>query len=131
VKTKKNKEPNQIDVLVGTRIRTQRLIREMSQTDLGDHLGVSFQQVQKYEKGKNRVGASRLQTIAKVLDVPVSFFFAEDNASRHANEENTDAVFNLLNTSRTIKLVKDFSRIKDPALQQSIVSLVEKVANKT
>lgn len=103
----------------------------MTQTDLGEHSGITFQQIQKYEKGVNRVGAGRLQAIAEVFEVPVSFFFGEDSTSQNASEENTDTIFRFLNTARTVKLVKDFSWIKDPVLQHAVVSLVEKIAGKT
>src|SRR3982074_2500536 len=69
------KAPNPIDKHVGSRVRMRRMMLSMSQTDLGDALGLTFQQVQKYEKGTNRVGASRLQHISQILQVPVAFFF--------------------------------------------------------
>ncbi|MEA2865008.1 MAG: hypothetical protein QOC84_2964, partial [Bradyrhizobium sp.] len=72
---RKKRRPNSTDIQVGEAIRVHRLIAGMSQKDLAERLGVSFQQVQKYEKGTNRIGASRLQQIANILQVPVSFFF--------------------------------------------------------
>ena len=69
------KKPNPIDVHVGSRVRLRRMMTGMSQEKLGEHLGITFQQIQKYEKGTNRIGASRLQSISNVLQVPVSFFF--------------------------------------------------------
>ena len=118
-----------LDVLVGKRIRTQRLLRKMSQSELGKQLGITFQQIQKYESGVNRVGAGRLQSIAKIFELPVNVFFGEDNATQDASEATNEAVLNFLNTARAVKLVKDFARVKDPALQQAIVTLVEKIAN--
>jgi transcriptional regulator with XRE-family HTH domain len=118
-----------LDILVGKRIRTQRLVRKMSQSELGKQLGITFQQIQKYESGVNRVGAGRLQTIAKIFDLPVSVFFGEDNATQDASDTANETVLNFLNTARAVKLVKDFSRIKDPAIQQAVVALVEKIAN--
>jgi transcriptional regulator with XRE-family HTH domain len=118
-----------LDVLVGRRIRTQRLVCNMSQSELGKRLGITFQQIQKYERGVNRVGAGRLQNIAKILGMPVSVFFGEDDATLEASPEAKEAILKFLNTARAVKLVKDFARIEDPALQQSIVSLVEKIAN--
>lgn len=118
-----------LDVLVGKRIRTQRLVRKMSQSDLGKQLGITFQQIQKYESGVNRVGAGRLQHIAKIFELPVNIFFGEDAATQDASEATNEAVLNFLNTARAVKLVKDFARVKDPALQQAIVALVEKIAN--
>jgi transcriptional regulator with XRE-family HTH domain len=118
-----------LDISVGKRIRTQRLMRKMSQSELGKQLGITFQQIQKYESGVNRVGAGRLQTIAKIFDLPVSVFFGEDNATLDASEATNETVLNFLNTARAVKLVKDFSRIKDPAIQQAVVALVEKIAD--
>lgn len=118
-----------LDILVGKRIRTQRLMRKMSQSELGKQLGITFQQIQKYESGVNRVGAGRLQTIAKIFDLPVSVFFGEDNATLDASDTANETVLNFLNTARAVKLVKDFSRIKDPAIQQAVVALVEKIAD--
>jgi transcriptional regulator with XRE-family HTH domain len=118
-----------LDILVGKRIRTQRLVRKMSQSELGKQLGITFQQIQKYESGVNRVGAGRLQTIAKIFDLPVSVFFGEDNATQDASDTANETVLNFLNTARAVKLVKDFSRIKDPAIQQAVVALVEKIAD--
>lgn len=71
------KKPNPIDIHVGSRVRLRRNMLGMSQEKLGEHLGITFQQIQKYEKGTNRVGASRLQAIASVLKVPVAFFFED------------------------------------------------------
>jgi transcriptional regulator with XRE-family HTH domain len=118
-----------LDVLVGKRIRTQRLVRKMSQSELGKQLGITFQQIQKYESGVNRVGAGRLQSIAKIFGMPVNVFFGEDNATQDASDATNEAMLNFLNTARAVKLVKDFARVKDPALQQAIVTLVEKIAN--
>jgi transcriptional regulator with XRE-family HTH domain len=118
-----------LDILVGKRIRTQRLHRKMSQSELGKRLGITFQQIQKYESGVNRVGAGRLQTIAKVFDLPVNVFFGEDSATLDASDAANETVLNFLNTARAVKLVKDFARIKDPALQQAVVALVEKIAD--
>lgn len=126
-KTSRRLDP--LDVLVGKRIRTQRLARKMSQSELGKQLGITFQQIQKYESGVNRVGAGRLQLIAKIFELPVSVFFGEDSATQDASNETNETVLNFLNTARAMKLVKDFSRVKDPAMQQAIVALVEKIAD--
>src|SRR5690606_13936188 len=71
------KSPNPIDIHVGSRVRLRRMMLGMSQEKLGEGLGITFQQIQKYEKGTNRIGASRLQHIARILSVPVSFFFED------------------------------------------------------
>ena len=85
------KAPNPIDKHVGSRVRMRRMMLSMSQEKLGDALGLTFQQVQKYEKGTNRVGASRLQQIAQILQVPVAFFFegASDASAVATSEEDT------------------------------------------
>src|SRR5262245_35868745 len=86
------KRPSPIDQYVGARVRMQRQLLEMSQTKLGDALGLTFQQIQKYEKGANRIGASRLQQIAHILQVPVSFFFeGAPNINPKTHQHNSDA----------------------------------------
>src|SRR5882724_1640218 len=83
------KQPNAIDIHVGGRVRLRRTILRISQEKLGESLGITFQQIQKYEKGTNRISASRLQHIARVLDVPISFFF--DEAPGESAAESTAA----------------------------------------
>jgi transcriptional regulator with XRE-family HTH domain len=113
------------DVEVGRRIRVRRLERQMSQTELADQLGVTFQQVQKYEKGVNRVGAARLQRIADALDVPISFFFrAGDRSSPQ------EAIMPFLETAHAVRLMRAYARISDPAVQRSILDLVERIASR-
>ena len=113
------------DVEVGRRIRVRRLERQMSQTELADQLGVTFQQVQKYEKGVNRVGAARLQRIAGALDVPISFFFsAGDRGSPQ------EAIMPFLGTAHAVRLMRAYARISDPAVQRSILDLVERIASR-
>jgi transcriptional regulator with XRE-family HTH domain len=97
----------------------------MSQTELATQLGVTFQQVQKYEKGVNRVGAARLQRIATALDVPISFFFSSDDGSVQPHE----AVMPFLETAYAVRLVRAFSRIADRELQRSLVDLIERIAD--
>jgi transcriptional regulator with XRE-family HTH domain len=112
------------DVEVGRRIRVRRLERQMSQTELAVQLGVTFQQVQKYEKGVNRVGAARLQRIADALEVPISFFFT--TADRGSQQES---VLPFLDTAHAVRLMRAYSRISDPAVQRSILDLVERVSH--
>src|SRR5271163_457324 len=128
--------PNPIDKHVGSRVRMRRLMLDMSQTDVADALGLTFQQVQKYEKGSNRIGASRLQHISQILQVPVPFFFeGAPTASgvRQAAKGTADApspayVTDFLATSDGLSLVKAFMCIEDPKLRRSIVRLVEEIA---
>ena len=126
------KSPNPVDSHVGARIRMRRLMLELSQTQLGDALGVSFQQVQKYEKGSNRVGASRLQHIASILQVPVSFFFEEIPINRTEPTQISDtpspeSVTAFVSTTDGLKLIRAFMSIKKTALRRCIIRLVEHI----
>ncbi len=130
------KEPNAIDKYVGARIRMRRMMLGLSQTNLADGVNLAFQQVQKYEKGTNRVSASRMQQFAKILNVPVQFFFEGAPAARviggdkaSGNSVVTPTYITEFVTSRDGQnIIKAFGRIKDRKLQQSIVALVEQIA---
>jgi transcriptional regulator with XRE-family HTH domain len=129
------KAPNPIDKHVGSRVRMRRMMLSMSQEKLGDALGLTFQQVQKYEKGTNRIGASRLQQIAHILQVPVSFFFegAPNVGGAHHSGGMSEApspayVSDFLATSDGLSLTKAFMRIKSSKLRRRIVDLVEQIA---
>jgi transcriptional regulator with XRE-family HTH domain len=128
------KAPNPTDKHVGARVRMRRMMLGMSQEKLGDSLGLTFQQVQKYEKGANRIGASRLQQIAHILQVPVSFFFeGAPNAPGHQTDGLSEApspayVSDFLATSDGLALTKAFMGIKDAKLRRRIVDLVEQIA---
>ena len=113
---------NPIDRHVGSRVRMRRIMLGMSQEKLGDSLGLTFQQVQKYEKGVNRVGAARLQQIANALDVPVTFFYDGDNKAR----EVESLLF--LDSSFSLRLLRAYSKIKDQTVQRQLVSLMESIA---
>src|SRR5262249_1247095 len=110
------KAPNPIDKHVGSRVRMRRMMLNMSQEKLGDALGLTFQQVQKYEKGTNRIGASRLQQIAQILQVQVSFFFeGAPHALGHSGMGEAPSpayVADFLATSDGLSLTKAFMRIK-------------------
>src|ERR1700675_3073178 len=128
------KTPNPIDKHVGSRVRMRRMMLSMSQEKLGDALGLTFQQVQKYEKGANRIGASRLQQISNILQVPVAFFFeGAPNAPGHTDgmsEAPSPAyVSDFLATSDGLALTKAFMGIKDAKLRRRIVDLVEQIAS--
>ena len=133
--SEKKKQPNPIDIHVGSRIRLRRTMLGMSQEKLGESLGITFQQVQKYEKGTNRVGASRLQNISAILNVPVSFFFEDapgetppDGAS--GMEENAATyVVNFLSSSEGLQLNRAFVRISDPKVRRRIIDLVKTLAD--
>src|SRR6201994_2989962 len=127
------KAPNPIDKHVGSRVRMRRMMLGMSQEKLGDALGLTFQQVQKYEKGTNRIGASRLQQISLILQVPVAFFFeGAPTVQPHTdgmNEAPSPAyVADFLATSEGLALTKSFLRIKEAKLRRRIVDLVEQIA---
>ena len=127
------KAPNPVDRHVGGRVRMRRMMLAMSQEKLGEALGLSFQQVQKYEKGTNRIGASRLQQISQILQVPVSFFFEDApnvNARPHGAQDAPSPAYvsDFLATSEGLALTKAFTRIKGPRLRRRIVDLVEEIA---
>jgi transcriptional regulator with XRE-family HTH domain len=127
------KKPDPVDVEVGQRIRIERLQSGLSQTSLAEQLGVTFQQVQKYEKGTNRIGASRLQQISHILQVPVAFFF-EGAPNLHGSGDGVKEapspayVSDFLATSEGLSLTKAFMRIKEAKLRRRIVDLVEEIA---
>ncbi|WP_112724213.1 helix-turn-helix domain-containing protein [Rhizobium mayense] len=128
------KVPNPIDAYVGSRVRTRRLMLGMSQERLAEQIGVTFQQVQKYEKGTNRIGASRLQAIAGVLAVPVAFFFQQDN-SQPLNTDGLGAINGLedlsdfLTSKEGLSLNKAFMKINDPSIRQSVLTLIKSLAS--
>lgn len=127
------KAPNPTDKHVGSRVRMRRMMLSMSQEKLGDALGLTFQQVQKYEKGTNRIGASRLQQISHILQVPVSFFFEggpEQSGQPNGLAEAPSPTFvsDFLATSDGLALTRAFMRIKEPKLRRRIVDLVEQIA---
>ncbi len=135
-------KPNPIDVHVGKRLRLRRTLLGMSQEKLGELLGLTFQQVQKYERGANRIGSSRLFELGQILDVPVSFFFddlpeaaggvsgyavpglAEERAAfEHADEALP------LDKRETLELVRAYYRIADPAVRKRLFELAKALAN--
>ena len=116
---------NPIDLLVGSRIRMFRKGRKLSQAQLGKKLGVTFQQVQKYENGKNRVGASRLQMISTALDVPVGQFFADDAGTSRTSAKP------LAFDPQALRLAEAFTRLNDKELRNSILDMVEAMARKS
>lgn len=128
------KKPNPIDVHVGSRIRLRRTMLGMSQEKLGEALGITFQQIQKYEKGTNRVGASRLQNISTILNVPVSFFFEDAPAdvaggqSGMAEANSSNYVVDFLSSSEGLQLNRAFVKIGDPKVRRKLVDLVKALA---
>jgi transcriptional regulator with XRE-family HTH domain len=130
----KNK-PNPIDIHVGSRIRLRRTMLGMSQEKLGEALGITFQQIQKYEKGTNRVGASRLQNISTILNVPVSFFFEDapgDPSTAQpgmAEANSSNYVVDFLSSSEGLQLNRAFIKIPDPKVRRKLVDLVKSLAS--
>ena len=118
------KQTTDVDRLVGVRITALRKARGMSQTALGNAVGVTFQQVQKYEKGQNRVGAGRLREIARLLDVPVSAFFEENEPRANAQED----VFGFLSGQGAIELLRAYAQIEDEQMRRDVLALVRSAA---
>ena len=112
---------------VGRRVRSRRLECRLSQTALADKVGVTFQQVQKYEKGVNRIGAGRLQRIAEALDVPITFFFDGSNGASHTGS-GSESIFGLMQSSGAVRIVKAFHKIKGRKNRQVLVEMAEALA---
>lgn len=129
---KSKKSPNPIDKHVGSRVRMRRMMVSMSQEKLGEKLGITFQQVQKYEKGMNRIGASRLQQIAGVLGVQVGFFFEGSpevgKTGNVAAGSSPAYIGEFLATSDGLALTKAFMQVHDPKVRRRVVDLVEAIA---
>ena len=123
------KDPHGVDKYVGTRVRMRRLMLGMSQTKLADAIGLTFQQVQKYEKGSNRMGASRLQQIANVLQVPPTFFFeGAPGQSKAKGKAVPDFVPGFVSTSDGLALARAFTKLPK-GVRRTVVDLVEEMAD--
>ncbi len=114
------------DAEIGKRVRTLRLQRGMSQTELGDLLEITFQQVQKYENGSNRVSAGRLQRIAEILDVPITFFYSAYGENQPEQAQKID--FDFLQSGDSIRLVRAYSRIRERGVRLELLRLTEAIA---
>ncbi|MEE9315381.1 MAG: helix-turn-helix domain-containing protein [Rhizobiaceae bacterium] len=131
------KKPNPIDIHVGSRVRLRRTMQGMSQEKLGEALGITFQQIQKYEKGSNRIGASRMQQISSALKVPVAFFFEDAPApagtvvTGMAEASSTSYVVDFLSSPEGIQLNRAFVRITNPAIRRKIIDMVRTLADET
>lgn len=136
VATRSVRKANPIDMHVGTRVRLRRVLLGMSQEKLGELLGLTFQQVQKYEKGVNRIGASRLYDLSKVLDVPVQYFYDDvpnSGAASSAFEEFAEStaegcIVDVLSSRDGLELNKAFARITDARVRRRIVDLVRSLS---
>jgi transcriptional regulator with XRE-family HTH domain len=130
-------EPNPIDVHVGGRVRLRRRLLDMNQGKLGEAIGLTFQQVQKYERGSNRIGASRLFALAQALDVPVGFFFddmSDDVAGRSAGQSKgtasgaVDVGPKPMAKHETLELVRAYYKIQDPSVRKRLFHMVKALA---
>lgn len=123
------KTTTDVDRIVGLRIAALRKAKGLSQSALGDAVGVTFQQVQKYEKGQNRIGASRLHEIAKLLEVPVATFF--ENLEIHLDKKNNDVDqrLALLGSPGAFNVLQSYAQIRDPELRKHILALIRRVAD--
>lgn len=123
---------NPIDEVVGRNIRIYRLSKGMSQTNLADELGLTFQQIQKYEKGTNRVGSGRLYQIAAILGVDVmTLFEGSEDVKTAVKEKSKTSVMDLLAEPQALRLVQAFAEISDPELRRTVVTLVETIVART
>ena len=132
------RKPNPMDIHVGSRVRLRRMVIGMSQEKLGEKMGLTFQQIQKYEKGTNRIGASRLYQLAQIMDVPVQFFF-EDAPLAYVNrgaamagfaESKTEAfLLDFLNSRDGLELNRAFVKITDPKVRKRVVELVRALSD--
>jgi len=117
------------DIELGRRLRLRRVEQKMSQDEVAKKVGVTFQQVQKYEKGVNRVGASRLQQIATALDVPVTFFFDDNGLGKRASDGKREVESLLfLDSSFSLRLLRAYASVKSQAVQRQFLSLIESIA---
>jgi len=127
------KQANPIDVQVGNRVRIRRMLIGMSQERLGDLLGLTFQQVQKYEKGVNRIGAGRLFEVSRILNVPVDFFYEGVSAQLTgqpgmAETEGSPPVMEFVSSGEGLQLSLAFMKIKDPKVRKRVLDLVKSLA---
>ena len=128
------KIPNPIDVHVGSRLRMRRMLVGMSQEKLGESLEVTFQQVQKYERGANRISASRLFDISHILDVPVQYFFDDIRPVRRKKKNqrrkhvDTTQVIKFLSSSDGAQLIRTFSEIDNAQIRRNIIDLVKSIS---
>jgi transcriptional regulator with XRE-family HTH domain len=110
---------------MGRRLRLMRIERGLSQTNLGDRVGITFQQIQKYENGSNRISAARLKEFAEILSAPLSYFFQMPKLAT----ETEAKVFEYLHTENALRLVKAYSKIKTPAVRSAFVQLAESMTS--
>ena len=128
------KQANPVDAHVGHRVRLRRMLIGMSQERLGELLGLTFQQVQKYEKGINRIGAGRLFEVAGILGVPIGFFYEDVDTGATAGgfaEDEPPPVMEFLSSGEGLQLSLAFMRIKDAKVRRRILDLVRSLAEES
>ena len=128
------KQANPIDAQVGSRVRIRRMLIGMSQERLGDLLGLTFQQVQKYEKGVNRIGAGRLYEVSRILGVPIDFFYEgvigmSGEARGFSENESSPPVMEFVSSGEGLHLSLAFMKIKDPKVRKRVLDLVKSLAD--
>jgi transcriptional regulator with XRE-family HTH domain len=131
---RRSENPDPVDIHVGARMRMRRTLLGLSQEKLGDALGLTFQQVQKYERGANRIGASRLHQLSKVLGVPVAYFFEELAAEGHGAPAEPHALeeasgdHDAMTRRETLELVRAYYRVRDPSVRRRVFELIKTLA---
>ena len=122
--------PTSIDQHVGARLRLRRSLLEMSQSELGEKLGVTFQQVQKYERGTNRIGASRLFHVARVMDVPVSYFFEglDSEGGSELKGPDSETLYDFIASPDGLALASAFSGIRDQTVRRRVIDLLRSLS---
>jgi len=133
LRTVPKKQANPIDAQVGNRVRIRRMLIGMSQEKLGDLLGLTFQQVQKYEKGVNRIGAGRLFEVSRILGVPIDFFYEGvsgpvEGRPGFSEPENAPPVMEFVSSGEGLQLSLAFMKIKDPKVRKRVLDLVKSLA---
>ena len=122
------RSPNQTDVYIGKRMKMQRLARGLSQTDIAKRLGITFQQIQKYERGVNRVGAGRLQEMANLLGVTPAFFFEDGPRLKPGQSEEASETTELLANKYNLALAQAYNRLRSRTVRRNVLELVEGLA---
>ena len=122
------RKPDALDIAVGQRIRIERLSQRMSQTELANRIGVSFQQVQKYEKGLNRVGAGRLTRIAEVLGIPVRSLFESEAHAAATGDDGAASPLEMLAEPGAVRALRAFTKLPEGPLRRSVLDLLENMA---
>lgn len=127
----RDKAPHKVDVVVGARVRARRKEMSLSQTELAESVGVTFQQIQKYESGANRISSSKLYEISKVLQVSIQYFFdfPEERPESFSVSSSEENVINFLYTAEGVELARTFTAIRNGRKRRGILSLIRTLAD--